>query len=67
MNKEREMKIPFKKEYIETSAARLDTKLIGVFSKDSTAVINKKLNAIEKELKNAWIKGYKKGLIDKAI
>ena len=58
-------KIPFIRDYIEYSIAKLDAELGGVLTTDSGKTIKRKLKAIEKELKITWIKGYKKGLIDK--
>ncbi len=59
------MKIPFKEEYIKYSIAKIDAETGGVFTNDSIKIIKRKLKVIEKELKITWIKGYKKGLIDR--
>ena len=59
------LKIPFEMDYIKYSVAKIDAEMGGVFTDDNTKTIERKLKAIEKELKITWIKGYKKGLIDK--
>ena len=51
-------------EYTENSFYVLDEECNGVFCDDSKKEITRKQKKIKRILKDTWIKGYKKALID---